>query len=137
MIQDNGVLNEKVEAILFIFLLGGFAAILNEGGGFQAIVRLFLRTGGDASKRLQGIAAGLGIICFFDGLANSMMVGRICKDMTEKCGVSRVKLAYIADSTSSAVACRTGSAAVSFTHTWHPIPGLSADRPTSISESST
>ncbi|MCP4577574.1 MAG: hypothetical protein GY846_14960 [Deltaproteobacteria bacterium] len=63
------------------------------------------------ARRFQ-IAAGLGIICFFDGLANSMLVGRVCKDMAEKCGVSRVKLAYIVDSTSSAVAC------VAFISTW-------------------
>ena len=95
----------KVGAILFTFLLGGFAAVLDRGGGFQTILHFFLRKGGDPSKRLQTAAAGLGILCFFDGLANSMMVGRVCKEMARKCGVSGVKLAYIADSTSSAVAC--------------------------------
>ena len=102
----------KMGAIVFTLLLGGFAAILDGGGGFQTILQFFLRKGGDASKRLQAAAASLGILCFFDGLANSMMVGRVCKDMAGKCGVSRVKLAYIADSTSSAVAC------LAFVSTW-------------------
>ena len=95
----------KVGAILFTLILGGFAAVLNEGGGFQALLHLFLRRGANASRRFQAAAAGLGILCFFDGLANSMIVGRVCKDLSKKCGVSRVKLSYIADSTSSAVAC--------------------------------
>ena len=102
----------KMGAILFTLILGGFAAILDGGGGFQTILRFFLRKGGDASKRFQAAAAGLGILCFFDGLANSMMVGRVCKEMAPKCGVSRVKLAYIVDSTSSAVAC------LAFVSTW-------------------
>jgi tetracycline resistance efflux pump len=102
----------KIGAILFTLILGGFAAVLDAGGGFQTILRFFLRKGGDASKRLQATAAGLGILCFFDGLANSMMVGRVCKEMAKKCGVSRVKLAYIVDSTSSAVAC------LAFISTW-------------------
>jgi Na+/H+ antiporter NhaC len=102
----------KIGAILFTLVLGGFAAVLNENGGFQAMLHLLVHKSKNASKRFQVVAAGLGILCFFDGLANSMMVGRICKDMAEKSGVSRVKLAYIVDSTSSAVAC------VAFVSTW-------------------
>ncbi len=102
----------KVGAILFTLVLGGFAAVLNKGSGFRTLLRYFVRTPKNASERFQLAAAGLGIICFFDGLANSMLVGRVCKDMAEKCGVSRVKLAYIVDSTSSAVAC------VAFVSTW-------------------
>ena len=44
-------------------------------------------------------------LCFFDGLANSMVVGRVSRDLADRSGAARVKLAYIADSTSSAVAC--------------------------------
>ncbi len=102
----------KMGAILFTLILGGFAAVLHEGTGFQALLRLFVGRRGNAARRFQMAAAGLGIICFFDGLANSMLVGRVGKDMAEKCGVSRVKLAYIADSTASAVAC------VAFVSTW-------------------
>jgi len=102
----------KLGAILFTLILGGFGAVLNEGAGFQTLVHYFLRKGHDASRRLQAIATGLGIVCFFDGLANSMLVGRVCKDAAGKCGVSQVKLSYIADSTSSAVAC------VAFVSTW-------------------
>lgn len=102
----------KVGAILFTLVLGGFAAVLNEGTGLQAMLHFFVRKREKTARRFQTAAAGLGIICFFDGLANSMLVGRVCKDMAEKCGVSRVKLAYIVDSTSSAVAC------VAFISTW-------------------
>jgi tetracycline resistance efflux pump len=96
----------------FTLVLGGFAAVLHEGTGFQAMLHFFVGKTGKCRQAFSEAAAGLGIICFFDGLANSMLVGRVCKDMAEKCGVSRVKLAYIVDSTSSAVAC------VAFVSTW-------------------
>ncbi len=102
----------KMGAILFTLVLGGFAAVLNGGTGFRAMLHFLVGKRENAPGRFQAAAAGLGMICFFDGLANSMLVGRVCKDMAIKCGVSRVKLAYIVDSTSSAVAC------VAFVSTW-------------------
>ncbi len=102
----------KVGAILFTFMLGGFAAIIEKGGGLQALVKVFLYKGRDPSKRVQLSGFILGVVCFFDGLANSMMVGRMLRSLADQCGVSRVKMAYIVDSTSSAVAC------LAFVSTW-------------------
>jgi tetracycline resistance efflux pump len=102
--------NWKVGAILFTFMLGGFAALLEAGGGFR---RLFLKvaSGGDR-RRLLGSAGAFGLVCFFDGLANSMMIGRIFRSWADRLGIARVKLAYLADTTSSAVAC------LAFVSTW-------------------
>ncbi len=98
----------KIGAIAFTFILGGFAAILEAGGGFKSLMGRFA---GDR-RNLETGAVGLGILCFFDGLANSMVVGRVGRDLADRAGTARVKLAYIADSTSSAVAC------VSLISTW-------------------
>ena len=95
----------KTGAIAFTLILGGFAAVLDAGGGFTALLRRWAAPGRDAARRFQLAAVGLGLLCFFDGLANSMMVGRVGRRLADRCGVSRVKLAYIVDSTSSAVAC--------------------------------
>ena len=54
----------------------------------------------------------LGILCFFDGLANSMLVGSVMRPMADKVGISREKLSYIVDSTSSPIAC------IAFISTW-------------------
>jgi Na+/H+ antiporter NhaC len=102
----------KLGAIAFTFILGGFAAILEAGGGFAALMGRVARRGGDPARNLEAGAVGLGVLCFFDGLANSMVVGRVSRDLADRAGVARVKLAYIADSTSSAVAC------VAFVSTW-------------------
>ncbi len=95
----------KLGAIAFTLILGGFAAVLEAGGGFAELMRRALRPGRDPGRQLESAAAGLGLLCFFDGLANSMVVGRVGRDLADRSGVARVKLAYIADSTSSAVAC--------------------------------
>jgi len=95
----------KLGAIAFTFLLGGFAGVLERGGGFTRLLTGGSGNGGDPARRLEASAAGLGILCFFDGLANSMIVGRVGRDLADRAGTARVKLAYIADSTSSAVAC--------------------------------
>jgi len=95
----------KTGALAFTIVLGGFAAVLEAGGGFRTLLDRLVRRGRDADRRFQFAAAGLGLLCFFDGLANSMMVGRVGRDLADRSGVARVKLAYIVDSTSSAVAC--------------------------------
>ncbi|MEO0796622.1 MAG: Na+/H+ antiporter NhaC family protein [Verrucomicrobiota bacterium] len=102
----------KMSAVAFTLLLGGFASVLERSGGLEYFLRRYLLRGGENPKRLQGSSALLGLVCFFDGLANAILVGRLVTPMADKHGVSRVKLAYIADSTSSAVAC------VAFLSTW-------------------
>lgn len=87
-------------AIFFTLLLGGFAALMQEGGGLG---RLF--HGITSPRGLEIRVMGLGFLCFFDGLANSLLLGRIGRPLADKVGVSRERLAYLADTTSSAVAC--------------------------------
>ncbi|MFH2052198.1 MAG: Na+/H+ antiporter NhaC family protein [bacterium] len=95
----------KSGAIVFTILLGGFAAVLEAGGGPERLLRQWAGDGGDRRRRVETAAMGLGLVLFFDGLANSMVVGRVARPLADLAGVARVKLAYIADSTASAVAC--------------------------------
>ncbi len=95
----------KTGAVAFTLVLGGFAAVLEATGGFTALLARLAPAGRDAARRFQAAAFALGLLCFFDGLANSMLVGRVGRRLADRCGVSRVKLAYLVDSTSSAVAC--------------------------------
>ena len=60
---------------------------------------------GDEKRRVQWAAYLLGLVCFFDGLANAMLVGRLMRSSAARVGLSGQKLAYLVDSTSSAVAC--------------------------------
>jgi Na+/H+ antiporter NhaC len=95
----------NLSVLIFTLLLGGFAALLEQGGGLQALMRKRLLSGESSGKSVQWAAYSLGLICFFDGLANSMLVGKSMSPLAGRAGVSRARLAYIVDSTSSAVAC--------------------------------
>ncbi|MGC6455749.1 MAG: Na+/H+ antiporter NhaC family protein [Coraliomargaritaceae bacterium] len=102
----------KLSAVAFTLILGGFVALVEAGGGLQALVRRMLGTGRAPAKRMQLTVFGFGLLVFFDGLANTMLIGRLLRGAADRCGVSRVKLAYLADATGSAVAC------LAFVSTW-------------------
>ena len=95
----------KVGALIFTLLLGGFAALLEHGKGFDSILRNWLGGGSASVQRVQFSAYFMGLVCFFDGLASSLLTGKAIRPLADRVGISRAKLAYIVDSTSSAVAC--------------------------------
>ncbi|MDA1045058.1 MAG: hypothetical protein O3C57_07525, partial [Verrucomicrobia bacterium] len=102
----------NVSVIIFTLLMGGFVALIEAGGGLAGILRAVTQRPGKAQARIECAAFGLGLICFFDGLANSMLVGRVLRPLADRGGVSRARLAYIVDSTSAPVAC------IAFISTW-------------------
>lgn len=91
--------------LVFTLLMGGFVALIEHGGGISGLLRRFVRDRGAVKGRIQWAAFGLGLVCFFDGLANSMLVGRVMRPLADRVGLSRAKLAYVVDSTSAPVAC--------------------------------
>lgn len=102
----------KLSAIAFTLILGGFVALVEASGGLQALIRRLLGQGSVPVKRMQLTVFGFGLLVFFDGLANTMLIGRMLRGAADRCGVSREKLAYLADTTGSAVAC------LAFISTW-------------------
>lgn len=101
-----------IGALTFTLLLGAFAGLLESSGGFESLLQRMLRGSKAPKQRVLGAAYATGLICFFDGLANSMLVGRIVRPIADRTGISREKLAWVVDSTSSPVAC------VAFISTW-------------------
>lgn len=102
----------KLSAMLFTLILGGFVALVEAGGGLQGLVKKLLGSGHAPHKRMQTTVFGFGLLVFFDGLANTMLIGRLLRSAADRCGVSREKLAYLADTTGSAIAC------LAFISTW-------------------
>lgn len=95
----------NISVLIFTLLLGGFVALIEQGGGIQALLNRWVRASGSIKKRIQWSGFALGIVCFFDGLANSLLVGKTLSPLARKAGVSKEKLSYIVDSTSASVAC--------------------------------
>ncbi len=101
-----------VGAIVFTLILGAFAGLLEKSGGFDTILSRLVSKAKDPQRRLLGSVYVIGLLCFFDGLANSLLTGRIARPLADRTGVSRERLAWVVDSTSSPVAC------VAFISTW-------------------
>ncbi|MGJ8633358.1 MAG: Na+/H+ antiporter NhaC family protein [Luteolibacter sp.] len=101
-----------IGAILFTLILGAFAGLLEKSGGFDTILTKLIAKSKQPQKRLLGSVYLIGLLCFFDGLANSLLCGRIARPLADRTGVSRERLAWVVDSTSSPVAC------VAFISTW-------------------
>jgi len=101
-----------VGAIVFTLILGAFAGLLEKSGGFDTLLTRLVAKAKDPQRRMLSGVYGIGLLCFFDGLANCLLVGRIARPLADKTGVSRERLAWVVDSTSSPVAC------VAFISTW-------------------
>ncbi len=101
-----------IGAILFTLLLGAFAGLLEKSGGFDTVLARLTAKAKHPEKRLLGSVYFVGLLCFFDGLANSLLTGRIARPLADRTGVSRERLSWVVDSTSSPVAC------VAFISTW-------------------
>lgn len=100
-------------ALAFTLLLAAFAAIVERSGALARLLQTWSRSGtASPASRFQVSIVGLGLLCFFDGLANALMLGRVGRTLADQARVSREKLAYLVDTTSSAVAC------VAFISTW-------------------
>ena len=95
----------NLSVLIITLLLGGFAAFLEKGRGLEAMFSAWLARSRNSKRRAELSAFGLGLVCFFDGLASSLLTGKTIRPMSDRVGVSRAKLSYIVDSTSSAVAC--------------------------------
>lgn len=89
--------------IVFTMALGGMVGVISRSGGTRGIVdKLVVYAKGPRSGQLATWFMGLFI--FFDGLANTLVVGSTMRPLTDRLRISREKLAYIVDSTSAPVA---------------------------------
>lgn len=93
----------NISVLVFTLMMGGFVEVLNQGGGMGALAARLL--GQARTPRRAGMGAYLlGWIVFFDGLASSMLVGKTMRPAADRAGLSRAKLSFIVDSTSSPIA---------------------------------
>lgn len=88
--------------VLLVFI-GGFIALMEKSGGAIAFANKVVQVINDRFK-VQLAAWFGGIIIFFSDLGTPLIVGPVFEPLFDKLRVSREKLAWILDSTSSPVA---------------------------------
>ena len=93
----------NLSVIAFTLLMGGLVELLERGGGMAALARRMQRRAHDPKSTGLSIYL-LGWLFFVDGLGNAMLIGKTLRPISDRAGISREKLAFIVDSTSSPIA---------------------------------
>lgn len=88
--------------ILVCGLMGGLIALLMRSGGTSAFTE-FVGARVRDQRRALFATWTLGIVMFVDDYLNSLAVGAAMRDITDKFGISREKLAYVVDSTAAPI----------------------------------
>lgn len=91
-----------VYIIIFLAMLGSLVCVVTRAGGSRAygewaIKHIKTRVGAQLSTCV------LGVLIFIDDYFNCLTVGTVMKPLTDKHGISRVKLAYLIDATAAPV----------------------------------
>lgn len=97
-----GKIGENGYMILFLVLLGSLVVVVSRSGGADAYGRWAgIRIKNAVRARL---ATGLlGLLIFVDDGFNCLTVGTVMRPITDKCRISREKLAYLLDATAAPV----------------------------------
>lgn len=121
---------EHAAVILFVMMIGGMIGILAANGGMFAVVESIQRV---ARTRRAGqlVTTAIGFTVFFDDFANTLLVGKTMRPLTDRLRISRQKLAYIVDSTASPVAC------LALVSTWigYEVGVIAANQPPGVTTS--
>lgn len=89
--------------LVLLFFIGGFVALMEKSGGGAALAASAVKYINTRAKAQVSAWFG-GIIIFFSDLGTPLIVGPVFEKIFDKAKISREKLAWIIDSTSSPVA---------------------------------
>lgn len=89
--------------IVLVIFIGGFIRLMEKSGGAQAFSKFVYRFVNTKVKAQLCAWAG-GILIFFSDLGTPLLVGPVFRPLFDKLKISREKLAWVLDSTSSPVA---------------------------------
>ena len=96
--------------VIFTLLIGSLIALIQANGGVEGFVARILsgleRSSAKASargqrRRVELLAALTGLVLFIESNISILSVGTLFRPLSDRLGVPREKLAYIADSTSA------------------------------------
>ncbi len=93
----------NASVLVLLAFIGGFVKLIEWSGGGAAFARAATRFVTTKARAQLGAWSG-GIMIFFSDLGTPLIVGPVFRPLTDRLRVSRQKLAFILDSTSSPVA---------------------------------
>lgn len=100
--EDGSI--DHMSVAMFTLVVGGMIGIISANGGMAGIVQWLTRYANNRKKG-QLAAFAMGFLVFFDDYANTLIVGKTLRPLTDKLKISRQKLAFIVDATAAPLAC--------------------------------
>ncbi len=93
------------KTLIFALLVGAIIKLISRSGGIDGFVNYLSQKQKrvDSPKGAQFLAYFIGIILFIESSITALVAGTVAKPLCDKNGVSRARLAFICDSTSSPV----------------------------------
>ena len=102
LVIDNVTASFNSKLLLFTFLSGAMLGMIFLSGGMNALAqRIISRI--KTRKQAELGTSVLGMLIFVDSYASTMITGSVMRPITDQFDISREKLAYILDSTTSPV----------------------------------
>ncbi|RDI70376.1 Na+/H+ antiporter NhaC family protein [Halopelagius longus] len=102
LVIDNITPAFNIKLLLFTFLSGAMLGMIFLSGGMNALAeRIISRI--KTRKQAEIGTSVLGMLIFVDSYASTMITGSVMRPITDKFDISREKLAYLLDSTTSPV----------------------------------
>ena len=93
----------NISVVIQVFVISGFASLLLIVDSFKVLMsRLSIHASNQ--RNVSIITWFMGILIFFDGIANMLIVGPLIKPFAKKVNLSKEKLAFIIDATSAPIA---------------------------------
>ena len=94
-----------VKTLLFMLIIGAIINILSVSGAVESFVAYLSQKAKriDSPKGAMLLAYIIGILIFIESSITALVAGTVAKPLFDKNGVSREKLAYICDSSSSPI----------------------------------
>lgn len=100
--EDGSI--DHMSVVMFTLMVGGTIGIISANGGMHGIVNWLTRYTNNRRKGQLAVFA-MGFTVFFDDYANTLIVGKTLRPLTDKLKISREKLAFLVDSTAAPLAC--------------------------------
>lgn len=110
-IGNDGIDLFNIWVLVFICLIMTMISVVVASGGINAVI-MWLSRFAKGPRSTQFITSLMGIAIFIGEYSNAMLVGPTMRPLTDQHRISREKLAYIVDSTSSPIA------GLAFVSTW-------------------
>lgn len=94
--------SDRLAVFAFTMIMGSMVGVVSRSAGMQGLVNSFTPI---ANTRVKGQFATwiMGLVVFFDDYANSLLLGKTLRPLTDRLRISREKLAYIVDSTAAPI----------------------------------